>query len=216
MKINEVEQLVGISKRNIRFYEKEGLLAPGRNSENGYRDYSDSDVTALKQIKLFRKLDLPMEEIRRIQQGILTLPDAMRRHTIQLERQRTNLAVMVELCRELEEEQTQLSALDTDRYLRSIEEREKGGTRFVNIKKNDVRVKYAAPVIAAVVMIALMVAVIALLLRETAADPANAPPTALLIFLIAVPAVVICGVILALIQRFKQIKGGEEDAASQY
>lgn len=216
MKINEVEQLVGISKRNIRFYEKEGLLAPGRNSENGYRDYSDSDVTALKQIKLFRKLDLPMEEIRRIQQGILTLPDAMRRHTIQLERQRTNLAVMVELCRELEEEQTQLSALDTDRYLRSIEEREKGGTRFVNIKKNDVRVKYAAPVIAAVVMIALMVAVIALLLWETAADPAGAPPTALLIFLIAVPAVVICGVILALIQRFKQIKGGEEDAASQY
>ena len=30
MKINEVEQLVGVTKRNIRFYEKEGLLNPGR------------------------------------------------------------------------------------------------------------------------------------------------------------------------------------------
>ena len=27
MKINEVEQLVGVTKRNIRFYEKEGLLS---------------------------------------------------------------------------------------------------------------------------------------------------------------------------------------------
>ena len=28
MKINQVEQLVGITKGNIRFYEKEGLLTP--------------------------------------------------------------------------------------------------------------------------------------------------------------------------------------------
>ena len=38
----------------------------------------------------------------------------------------------------------------------------------------------------------------------------------LLIFLIAAPMVVIVGVVLALIQRIKQIQGGEEDAASQY
>ena len=57
MKINEVERLVGITKGNIRFYEKEGLLAPGRNSENGYRDYSEADVVWLKKIKLLRQLD---------------------------------------------------------------------------------------------------------------------------------------------------------------
>ena len=39
LKINEVEALVGITRKNIRFYESEGLLAPRRNSENGYRDY---------------------------------------------------------------------------------------------------------------------------------------------------------------------------------
>ena len=38
MKINEVEALVGITKKNIRFYESEGLLCPRRNSENDCRE----------------------------------------------------------------------------------------------------------------------------------------------------------------------------------
>ena len=87
MKINEVEERVGITKRNIRYYEKEGLLTPGRNSDNGYRDYTEDDVTELKKIKLLRKLDMPLEEIRRMQRGALTLEDAIRRHMIVLERE---------------------------------------------------------------------------------------------------------------------------------
>ena len=216
MKINEVERLVGITKRNIRFYEKEGLLAPDRNSDNGYRDYSDADVECLKQIKLFRKLDLPLEEIRRIQQGTLTVSDAMGRHVIQLERQRTNLASMAELCREMESARVSLPSLDTDHYLHFMEEQEKGGTTFVNIKKKDVRTKYVAPILATIVMVALMAGIIALIVWAVTVDPVGAPPLGILIFLIAFPAVVICGVLIALIQRFKQIKGGEEDAASQY
>ena len=39
MKINEVETLAGITKKNIRFYVKQGLSAPKRNAENGYREY---------------------------------------------------------------------------------------------------------------------------------------------------------------------------------
>ena len=38
MKISEVEERVGITKKNIRFYEAQGLLRPGRNHENGYRE----------------------------------------------------------------------------------------------------------------------------------------------------------------------------------
>ena len=79
MKINQVEQLVGITKGNIRFYEKEGLLTPGRNNDNGYRDYSDADVAWLKKIKLLRMLDVPIEEILRLKSGALTLEDAMGR-----------------------------------------------------------------------------------------------------------------------------------------
>ena len=69
MKINEVEAQVGITKKNIRFYEEQGLLSPRRNSENGYRDYGEAEVAALRQIKLMRKLGVPLEEIRRMQAG---------------------------------------------------------------------------------------------------------------------------------------------------
>ena len=44
LKINEVEALVGITKKNIRFYEEKGLLSPSRNSDNGYRDYGEEEV----------------------------------------------------------------------------------------------------------------------------------------------------------------------------
>ena len=33
LKINEVEALVGITKKNIRFYEEKGLLSPSFNVE---------------------------------------------------------------------------------------------------------------------------------------------------------------------------------------
>lgn len=216
MKINEVEQLVGVTKRNIRFYEKEGLLSPGRNSENGYRDYSEADVETLKQVKLFRKLSVPMEEIRRIQCGALTVEDAMSRHIIQLERERTNLAVMAALCQTLADDRPQLAGMDTDGYLRQMEEREQEGTRFMNIKKQDTRIKYVAPVVVTLVMLALMAGAIALFVWAFATDPKNAPPLGLFVFFIAVPVIVMCGVLGALYQRIKQIKGGEEDAAAKY
>ena len=43
MKIKQVEELVGITKKNIRFYEDQGLLEVKR-AENGYREYSLNDV----------------------------------------------------------------------------------------------------------------------------------------------------------------------------
>ena len=41
MNIKEVELLTQISKQNIRFYEKKGLLHPKRNEENSYRERSE-------------------------------------------------------------------------------------------------------------------------------------------------------------------------------
>ena len=47
-------------------------------------------------------------------------------------------------------------------------------------------------------------------------SPEDAPPIGVIVGLAAVPVVIIIGVLAALYQRIKQIKGGEEDAASQY
>ena len=59
MKINEAEQEVGITRKNIRFYEQQGLLNPSRNLSNGYREYSSEDILILRRIKLLRKLGIP-------------------------------------------------------------------------------------------------------------------------------------------------------------
>ena len=79
MKINEVEAAVGVTKKNIRFYEEEGLISPRRESGNGYRSYSEADVERLRRIKLLRKLDVPLAEIRQMLEGECTLADGMTR-----------------------------------------------------------------------------------------------------------------------------------------
>ena len=69
MKINEVEAAVGVTKKNIRFYEEEGLISPSREPGNGYRSYSQADVERLRRIKLLRKLDVPLAETGRCWKG---------------------------------------------------------------------------------------------------------------------------------------------------
>lgn len=216
VKINEVERLVGITKGNIRFYEKEGLLTPGRNSENGYREYSEADVEWLKKIKLLRMLDVPIEEILRLRSGELTLEDAMGRHIIQLERRLANLAAMSGLCAQLRDSRCTLDGLDADETLSRMERQEQEGTKFMDVQKKDRYTRYIGPVIAAVLILALMGGLIALLIWGFTISPEEAPPLGVIIGLAAVPVIIILGVLLALFQRVKQIKGGEEDAAAQY
>ncbi len=216
MKINQVEQLAGITKGNIRFYEKEGLLTPGRNSENGYREYTEHDVLWLKKVRLLRMLDVPIEEILKLKSGELTLSDAMRRHMIQLERRRTNLAAMEDMCGELRDSHCHLETLDVDGILERMERQEQEGTRFMNVKKQDKPARYVAPVAAAIVMLVLMAGVLTLIIWGFTISPEEAPPLWLVLILAAIPLIIIVGVLLALVQRLKQIKGGEEDAASQY
>ena len=216
MKINEVEQLVGITKKNIRFYEAEGLLSPRRNSENGYRDYGEAEVESLRRIKLLRKLGVPLEEIRRMQSGAFTVGDGMRRHLVTLEREQENLRSAAALCTRLTACGEKLDALDAQSLLTRMEQMEQEGTTFMDKQKQDIKRRYIAPVIAAVVMTVLMAGVIWLFLWAFEIDPAGAPPLPLLILLIAIPAVVILGVGIALVQRLREIGRNEEDASKHY
>ena len=115
MKINEVEALVGITRKNIRFYEAEGLLSPRRNSQNGYRDYGETEVEVLRRIKLLRKLGLPLEEIRQMQHGAYTVGDGMRRHLVSLERERQNLEAAIRFCGTLTDRRERLEELENRR-----------------------------------------------------------------------------------------------------
>jgi len=216
LKINEVEALVGITKKNIRFYEQEGLLAPQRNSENGYRNYSGPEVEILRRIKLLRKLGLPIEEIRRLETGRLTVGDAMARHKVALDRETRNLQHAREICSQLEEENCRLETLDADSVLKKMEELEKEGTTFMNVQRKDVRRKFVAPVIVTILMILMMGGLIGLIVWGLRTDM---PPKPILLWTclyVLVCAAVMVGVIIALKQRIHEIQGGEEDEARKY
>ncbi len=213
MKINQVEQIVGITKKNIRFYESQGLLHPTRNQENGYRDYTEDDIRLLQQIKLLRKLAVPIEEIRKLQTHRLSLAECLRRHTIHLDHEAKNIALTREMCEEMILSEESLHTLDALVYLEKMKLLEEGGTRFMDIQRNDRKRKKIEVTTAAIVMIALMAALIAMFYWTYTVEPIPFP---LLLFVIAVPTVIIIGVFFALCQRLKEIEGGEEYEASNY
>lgn len=213
MKINEVEQSIGITKKNIRFYEQQGLLKPSRNLNNGYRDYSPDDVLMLRQIKLLRKLGIPIEEIKKLQSNYLTLEDCLRRHLITLERESKNLASIQSFCQRLLSEDVTLDSLNLEQLLSDMENMEEGGTHFMDIKKKDKRLLKKNALIAAGIAICIMLIPIGVILWGISQEPI---PLVVVLLFILLPLVAIGGTLLALKERLKEIEGGELDEASKY
>ena len=216
MKINEVEALAGIAKKNIRFYEEQGLISPRRNPENGYRDYADEDVLVLRRIRLLRKLDVPIDEIRLMLSGSHTVGDGMRRHLISLERQQRNLQQAMELCQELAYQDIPISQLDTESLLTRMETLEQAGTSFHDVAAQDIKKRYIAPVAVTAVVVTFMAALSGLLLWALTISPEDAPPIWFVLVVIGFFAAVGVGCVAALTQRIREIQKGEIDDAKKY
>ena len=133
MKINDVEQLLNITKRNIRFYEQHGLLTPNR-AENGYREYSDSDIERLKAIVIYRKLGIPVQQIADILDGAVSLQDALDTNILVLKKGIETLNGSLALCQQLKHEDAQI--LDTERYWEIVHSQEKQGMKFQSLLKD--------------------------------------------------------------------------------
>ncbi|MFD0685686.1 MerR family transcriptional regulator [Actinomadura fibrosa] len=58
MRIGELAAVTGVSRRLLRYYEEQGLLRPVR-SGNGYREYAESDVAAVRHIRALLEAGLP-------------------------------------------------------------------------------------------------------------------------------------------------------------
>ena len=68
MKIKEVSQKTGLSKKTIRFYEEEGLIEPEKTYQNGraYRTYTQAHIQTLNDVALLRRARFSVEEIKTI------------------------------------------------------------------------------------------------------------------------------------------------------
>lgn len=132
MKIKQVEELVGITRKNIRFYEEQGLLNVAR-AENGYREYHQADVIRLQEIKLFRKVDISIEEMKALFEKKKSLQICLEQHLKELEHRKDGLSKMQDIFERLILEHRSLDSLNAEDCLEEIEQMEKEGAKFMDI-----------------------------------------------------------------------------------
>ena len=86
MKTSDLEKELKLSKHTIRYYEKEELITPQRDS-NGYRNYSDEDIQTLKLVKFLRGLEISIDDVKAIINGELDFHECLKVNQIHLEHQ---------------------------------------------------------------------------------------------------------------------------------
>lgn len=79
MTVNEVSRISGVSARTLRYYDQIRLLRPAEVTEAGYRLYDEASLERLQMILLFRELEFPLKDIRRI----LDSPDFDRKQALE-------------------------------------------------------------------------------------------------------------------------------------
>ncbi len=64
--VGQVAERFGITVRTLHHYDEIGLLIPSRRAASGYRVYTSADLTRLSQVIVYRRLELPLDEIARL------------------------------------------------------------------------------------------------------------------------------------------------------
>ena len=66
MTVKEVSKLTGVSVRTLHYYDGIGLLPPAVTTDAGYRMYDDTALERLQTIMLFRELEFPLKDIKKM------------------------------------------------------------------------------------------------------------------------------------------------------
>ncbi len=64
--IGKMAKIAGLGIETIRFYEREGLIAPPARTESNYRIYPKQDVVRLRFIKRAKNLGFTLKEIKEL------------------------------------------------------------------------------------------------------------------------------------------------------
>ena len=121
MTIKEVEEQTGLSRSNIRFYEKEKLIEPLRNDKNGYRDYSEKDIEFIKKIAYLRTLEISIEDIRCIICEKVSLVEIIEKQTATIQTQIEGLNKAKTMCeRMLESGNVSFDELQVEKYVTDL------------------------------------------------------------------------------------------------
>lgn len=211
MKINEVEKRTGMTKKAIRFYEEQDLIHPDR-AENGYREYSEEDIRDLEEIGFLRRLMVPVDDIRKLREGKISLSECMDRQIKTLDSRKQAVEHARQLCSDISSAGTELSEIRFEDYEARVAELEKGGFKVTGIEEyGKRRMKKAG--LAVTVFIIFMLAVEGLIVYGWLTE---GMPLALFVFISLVILFPVAGSLWALNERRKELKKGEEYEAFKY
>ena len=97
MKLKEVCERTGLTKRTIRFYEEKELLSPQKTYKNGreYRDYSEDDVARLMDIATLRRARFTIQEIKQMEAQPEDMPEVFTSYREGLYEQQKELEALI-------------------------------------------------------------------------------------------------------------------------
>lgn len=94
--VKALAELAGVTPRTLRWYDREGLLKPGRITGAGYRMYGPAEVERLQQILFYRELGLELSAIRTaLDDPHFDRQAALQSHLAALEERRTRLNALI-------------------------------------------------------------------------------------------------------------------------
>jgi DNA-binding transcriptional MerR regulator len=64
LRIGQLARKVGVNVQTIRFYEREGLLAPPSRTPSGYRAYTASDLERVRVIRTCQKIGFTLKDVK--------------------------------------------------------------------------------------------------------------------------------------------------------
>ena len=171
----------------------------------------------VRRIKLLRKLDVPLAEIREMLEGQRTLAEGMSQQLERLRSRRADLEEAIGFCTLLQQENGPLEQLDVEQTLARLTAKEEQGVSFVNIEQTDRKAeRVRGALVGAGLFTALMLFIIGIMVWASCVDPEEAPPLPLLVVMFGIPAGCIVGTLKVLLDRIEEIGKGEEDAYRNY
>ena len=94
--IKQLADLSGVTPRTLRWYDREGLLRPGRVTEAGYRIYGPKEVDRLQEILFYRELGFSLADIRRLlNDPAYDRQAALQSHLAEMEARRARLEWLI-------------------------------------------------------------------------------------------------------------------------
>ena len=214
MLINEVENIVGLSKKSIRFYEDNHLLNPKRK-DNDYRYYDEEDIKKLKIIKFLRELDVPIKELRELNEGKLSLKDCLNNRIQKIDSLKLNFDKVKEMCQEIIKDDVTYENLNIEKYFKEINILNKKERFTMNRELPSKGKRIGGAILASLIFSGIFIFLIGLIcyFQITEVEKCTWPLFWFLMLILGLP---VGAVLINLIKRIKEILGGEEDEASKY